>query len=97
MLQAYVGIVSPRGIELFCPEDPATVRFLWRRVERQPGRSACFWSVLPREAVELVQTALLQGLSRYALDLVQQQARDYGYLVPDQEASAPRPVVHCRG
>jgi hypothetical protein len=85
MLQAYVGIVSPRGIELFCPEDPATIRFLWRRVQRAHGRSACFWSVLSGEAVELVQAALNLSQQREALDLLQQSARDYGFLVPHSE------------
>ena len=97
MLQAYVGIVSPSGIELFCPEDPATVRFLWRRVRRHPGRAACFWSVLPSDAVELVQAALLQGFPRHALDLIQQQARDYGFITPDTEEFTSRPVARCRG
>jgi hypothetical protein len=97
MLQAYVGIVSCNGIELFCPEDPATVRFLWRRVQRHPYRVACFWSVLPSDAVELVEAALLQGFPQHALDLIQQQARDYGFLTtPDGDESTSRSAAHCR-
>ena len=97
MLQAYVGIISPSGIELFCPEDPVTVRFLWRRVQRQPGRAACFWSVLPSDAVELIQAALLQGFPQHALDLIQQQARDYGFILPDDEESTSRAAIRCQG
>ena len=58
MLQAFVGIVSQQGIEVFCLEDPATVRFLWRRAQRERGRAACFWSVIPSEAVELIEATV---------------------------------------
>jgi hypothetical protein len=85
MLQAFVGIVSQQGIEVFCPEDPATVRFLWRRVQRERGRTACFWSVIPSEAVELIESTLNLGLTHEALDLLQQLAHDYGFLVPSCE------------
>jgi hypothetical protein len=90
MMQAFVGIVSQRGIELFCPEDPATIRFLWRRAQRERGRAACFWSVLPSEAVELIEAALNLGQLQEALDLLQQLARDYGFLVPYREEPAIR-------
>lgn len=97
MLQAFVGIVSQQGIELFCPEDPATVRFLWRRVQRERGRAFCFWSVIPSEAVQRIQAVLALGLSREALDLLQQLARDYGFLVPDHEEPAPCHAACHRG
>jgi hypothetical protein len=95
MLQAYVGIVSQQGIELFCPEDPATVRFLWRRVQRARGRSACFWSVLSDETVKLIQTTLNFGHPQEALDLLQQSARDYGFLVPHREEPAAHEIAAC--
>ena len=94
MLQAYVGIISRRGLELFCPEDPATVRFLWRRVKREPGRIACFWSVIPDEVVEHILAALQLGRSRDALILMQQHAREYGSLIPCEDESTPIPI-HC--
>ena len=94
MLQAFIGIVSHRGIEVFCPEDPATVRFLWRRAQRERGRAACFWSVIPSEAVELIEATLNLGLAREALDLLQQLARDYGFLVPYREEP---PLQHAAG
>ncbi len=97
MLQAFVGIVSQRGIELFCPEDPATVRFLWRRAQRQQGRAACFWSVIPSEAVQLIETALWHGLPREAFHLLQQRAHDYGLLVPHHEEPAPRQAACHQG
>jgi hypothetical protein len=97
MLQAFVGIVSQQGIELFCPEDPATVRFLWRRAQRARGRAACFWSVLPSEAVELIEAALNLGQAREALDILQELARDYGFLIPHQEDAAPLQAARQRG
>lgn len=85
MLQAFVGIVSQRGIELLCPEDPATERFLWRRAKREPGRVACIWCVLPHDALPLIETALDMGLSLQALQLLQQRAYEYGFLYPHQD------------
>lgn len=88
MLQAFVGIVSQRGIEVFCPEDAATVRFLWRRVQREQGRSACFWSVIPNEAVELIEATLNLGMAQEALHIMQHLAREYGLLTPGHEEAA---------
>lgn len=88
-MRAFVGIVSERGIEHFYPEDPATIHFLRRRAQRE-RRSVCFWSVLPSDVAELIQVALMLGLSREALNLLQHLARDYGSLPPDDEESAPR-------
>ncbi len=89
-MRAFVGIVSPRGIEHFYPEDPATIRFLWRRARRQRQRLACFWSVLPSEVAEVIQAALVLGLTQEALQLLQRLARDYGALLPEQDEPAPR-------
>ena len=95
-MQAYVGIVSRQGLELFCPEHPQTVRFLCRRAKREPERLACFWSVLPDEAVGHIRAALRDGHSADALRLVQQQARECGLLsTADDEASVP--VIRYRG
>ena len=89
MMKSYVGIVSKSGIEAFYPEDPATVRFLWRRAQRQNGRVACFWGVLSGEAAEFIQIELALGWNREALDHLQQHARDYGFIVPFREDVAP--------
>ncbi|MDZ4782513.1 MAG: hypothetical protein SGJ19_19880 [Planctomycetia bacterium] len=97
MLKAFVGIVSQQGIEVFCPEDPATVRFLWRRVQRERGRTACFWSVIPSEAVELIESTLNLGLAHEALDHLQQLACDYGILVPHHEETSPQHAAGHRG
>ncbi|MDZ4683587.1 MAG: hypothetical protein SH850_00775 [Planctomycetaceae bacterium] len=82
MLQAYVGIVSRQGLEVFCPEHPQTVRFLQRRVERTRGQAVCFWSVVPDDAADQVRTALRCGERQLALHLLQQATRDGGSLLP---------------
>jgi hypothetical protein len=86
MLQAFVGIVSCQGLEILCPEDPATIRFLWRRVARGRLPAACFWSVLPHEAVLRIETALDLGETGTALHLLQLLARDGGPLAPPSDA-----------
>ena len=88
MLRAFVGVISQRGIEVFCAEDAATVRFLWRRVLRERGRSACFWSVIPSDAVELIEVTLNLGMSQVALHIMQNLAREYGLLTPGHEEAA---------
>ena len=92
MMQAFVGIVSQRGIELFYPEDPATVRFLWRRVQRQKGRVACFWSVLPSDAAMSIQAAIALGWNCEALAMLQQHSRDYGRILPFPDDTVRSPM-----
>ena len=92
MLQAFVGIVSQRGLEVFCPERPETVHFLWRRVRRIPGRAACIWSVIPDDAAVGVQQALDAVGPEFALGFLQQAARELGVLFPDDALPVrPRP------
>ncbi|MHB0955687.1 MAG: hypothetical protein ACYC0X_04840 [Pirellulaceae bacterium] len=79
MLQTFVGIVSQQGIKAVCPEDPAAIRFLWRRVQRESRRTACFWSVIPNEAVELIESTLNLGLAHEARILIQQLARAFDF------------------
>ena len=93
MMKSYVGLVGPHGIERFYPEDPTTVRFLWRRSQRQKGRVACVWAVLASEAAEFIQMELALGWKREALDHLQQHARDYGFIVPYQDNV---PVIQLR-
>lgn len=82
MLQAFVGIVSRRGLEVFCPEDPDTVQFLWRRARRTPERTACFWSVISDDAAACVQHVLQSGGPEIALAFLQQSVRESGPLLP---------------
>ncbi len=87
MMQSYVGIVSKSGIEQFYPEEPDTIRFLMRRVRRQRGQVACFWGVLSTEAANFIEIEIALGWTREALVHLQQEARDYGFIVPDEDDS----------
>jgi hypothetical protein len=93
MLQAFIGIVSRQGLELICPEHPQTARFLRRRVQREAGKLACFWSVIPEEVVKPIQAALRRGQSAEALEFLQQQAREYGFFFPLDDDEADLPVI----
>lgn len=90
MWQSYLGIASRHGLESLCPEQPHTVQFLSRRVERARGRLACFWTVLPEEIAGLVRVTLQLGGTREAWDLLQQHARDWGSLLPADDESPRR-------
>ena len=81
-MQAFVGIVSQQGIELFVPEDPATVKFLMRRVQRARRPMACFWSVLSQDAAAVITGRVNHGQAADALDLLLQQARECGLILP---------------
>jgi hypothetical protein len=89
MLHSYLGLASQHGLEVFCPEQPHAVHFLWRRARRARGRVACFWTVLPAEAAQFVQVALQVGCPREALDLLERHAHQSGTLLPFDEESVP--------
>jgi hypothetical protein len=80
MLQAYLGIVSPHGLEVFCPEHPQTSRFLRRRVRRTYGRTLGCWAVIEAEAAACVELTLRSGLTQVALEYLLQTAHDFGFL-----------------
>ena len=90
MLQAYIGIVSRRGLELLCPEHPQTIQFLQRRVQREQGQVAGIWSVLPEEGIRVVQATLALGHLQEALNALQTHARDCG-LLPPSDTEDPSP------
>lgn len=93
MLQAFVGIVSRRGLEVFCPEHPDTVQFLWRRAQRTPERMACFWSVIPDDAAVCVQNAMRTVGPEYAFGFLQQSVREMGTLLPSDMETISHPAV----
>jgi hypothetical protein len=87
MLQAYIGIVSHRGLEAFWPESPHTVRFISHRAKRIHRGAACFWTVIPVNAAVHIQEALNGGQTEAALEVIRDTAREIGGLLPfDDEA-----------
>jgi hypothetical protein len=85
MLQAYVGIISQRGIEVLYSDDPNVLQFLWRRVRRQQNRLVCFWVVVPSEVGRAMLVAVSAQYRQFAWQLLQQHAFDYGSVVPDED------------
>lgn len=90
MLQSYLGLASSHGLEVFCPEQPHTVHFLWRRAQRIREPVVCFWAVVSADIAQQILVALHLGGNQEALDLLQRQSHDWGTLLPmDEEASSP--------
>lgn len=84
MLQAYVGILSQRGVEAVWPEGPHSARFLARRIRRERS-VACFWTVISDDAAADLQDALITGDSIAALEMLQSTAHDFGIMLPSDE------------
>jgi hypothetical protein len=78
MWQAYIGIVSQRGLEVFRLEDSDSLRFLPQRA--RPGHAGCFWTVLPDDVAVHIKQSLRRGQARTAWELVMREARDLGPL-----------------
>ena len=90
MLQSYLGLASAHGLEIFCPEQPHTIQFLWRRARRIREPVVCFWTVVSAEIAQQTLVALHLGCPREALDLLQRQSHDWGTLLPaDEEFASP--------
>lgn len=85
MWQAYVGIISQRGLEVFCPEYPETARFLRRRANRLRGGALLFWAVIAEDSAAEIHAAVRQGFLRAACELLKTKARELGMLLPDEE------------
>jgi hypothetical protein len=84
MLNAYLGIVSPAGLDVLVPEHEHTLMFLMRRLTRRSLRRECgVWFVLPQETAEEVRWLLEAGEPCEALRWSQLGARDFGVLVPE--------------
>lgn len=85
MLKAYVGIVGPRGLHAFQPEDDRTAHELARRVAAaKDPRSICFWAVLSerdaREACRLIR----RGDTLAALTTLDRSAACVGRVLPPE-------------
>ena len=86
MARAYVGIVTPRGLEQFHEEEDHTARFMQRRLQRRSQWSAyCMWFVVAendaRVLTRLVETCCFEA----AWSLICERAQDRGVLLPDHE------------
>ena len=89
MNHAYVGIVTPRGLELYYPEGEHTARFLIRRLRRS-GLGYCVWFVLDAHLAHVVGDLIRHGHPDGAWGFVQDAAVDYGTVLPDGDDSTWR-------
>lgn len=89
MLTAYVGIATPHGLEVFVPEHDHVVRFLARRARRESlRRAACYWAVLPEDAVREVTRLLEIGEPYEALLTLDRSAAELGPILPGSAVEA---------
>ncbi len=85
MRKAYVGIVGPRGLEAFHPEDDRTAQAFARRVAAgQDPRSFCLWAVLPDDAARIACRQLRRGETLAALFTLDRSAERVGRLLPPE-------------
>ena len=80
MLNAYVGIVSHRGLNVLHLEGLEAVR----RVHRSTTAGNCigFWAVIPETDAQVVRYLLGEGEQDSALRYLDQSAREIGRLLP---------------
>lgn len=84
MTTAFLGIVTRRGLELFCREEEHTARFLQRRLRQSyPLRAGCVWFVADSRVDSLLHELIARGQFEAAWTVVEQYARDRGVLLPD--------------
>lgn len=84
MLNAYLGIVSPSGLDVMVPEHEHSLVFLLRRLGRRKNHRECgVWFVLPQEVADEVRLLLDAGEASEALRWSELGARDFGILVPE--------------
>ena len=86
MIDAYVGMISRRGLECFVPETEHAALFLLRRAMRSSSTLAvCCWAVLRREDAARIQQLLRNGNSADGLTMLHNTARSLGTLLPPPE------------
>jgi hypothetical protein len=85
MRKAYVGILGPRGLEAFHPEDDFTAHAFARRVAAgQDPRSVCLWAVLPDDAARTACRQIRCGDTLAALSTLDSSAECVGRVLPPE-------------
>jgi hypothetical protein len=85
MRKAYVGIIGPRGLEVFHPEDDCTADALARRVAAgQDPRSVCLWAVLPDDAARTACRQISRGETLAPLATIDRTAECVGRVLPPE-------------
>ena len=82
MLNAYVGIVSRDGLNVFHVERTDTVRRV--RHSAGAGMGMGFWAVIPEAEAQVVRFLLGEGEQDSALQYLDRSAREIGRLLPNR-------------
>lgn len=89
MLNAYAGIISDHGLEVFVPETDHALCFLLRRVTRKTNSNqVCFWAVMEPSAALAVRSCVASGRYRDALFVLQTLAGRMGPVWPEDSEPA---------
>ena len=84
MAQAYLALVSLRGLESLVPETEHALPFLLRRAYRRfPYEAICCWAVVPAPAVNRVHALIATGRYLQALIALNVEAQELGTIPPD--------------
>ena len=82
MANSFVGIISPRGLELLLPETEHALPFLVRRAyRRRPTEAVCYWAVMQDSAAAEVRRQL-QGRRREDAFLALRALADFFGTIP---------------
>lgn len=80
---SYIGIVTPRGLEMLVVETEHAAQFLLRRAERRAdGGAVCCWAVLDEKTARYVFRQIDGRRFRDALCRLNSQAVHLGTLLP---------------
>ena len=87
MITAYVGIISPHGLESYYREEEHTSQFLLQRLRRrQHPQACCVWFVMDNQ-FEAVLHALLSGSHNMgAWEFVRDAAREVGTVMEEDNS-----------
>jgi len=84
MKASYVGIATPKGLELLEPENDHVIRFLLRRAYGSKLTLAvCFWAVMDDVIADVVRNLMSSGRRLDALLIVQTLATETGSFCPE--------------
>jgi hypothetical protein len=79
---SYLGIITPRGLELLVVETKHAAPFLFRRIARQPdGDAVACWAVLDEKTARILTRQVGCGQCREALSQLNSRAIHLGTLL----------------
>jgi hypothetical protein len=83
MYDAYVGLVTQRGLESLVPETDRTRFTLFNRLRHEPRCRACgVWFVVDRNIAQAAEELIVAGECNAAQRLLEERSRDAGVLLP---------------